>query len=527
MNTLLLGALNVVGHIPGLHPFANRVAINKAVGSTLPRPYPYSLWSPSPTIKVTPEPYVSWTGLVDRTFTGRHLPAAPQSYVNALPPIANAAALFRRNHFTPSSRTSTLFCFFAQWFTDSFLRTDPLDNRKNTSNHEIDLCQIYGLDAATSRILRSGKEGKLLTQVLPTGVFPPRLFDANGVLVPSFQQLRYFAEKIKDESLIEWMVSRSMAHLPAADIQRRKRALFVTGLERGSNTIAYAALNAVFLREHNRICDELLKAHPAWDDDRLFETARNINIVQGLKLVIEEYINHLAGLPFNFKLDCSFAEHQSWYRTNRIAIEFNLLYRWHSMIPDMLNINGGLKPDDYRFNNEELERVGAEAIIAAASRQPAGRIMLHNSPDFMIPAETAALQFARDFRLQSFNAYRKRFGLQPYSTYMALTEDAALAKELEQLYGPSVDNVEFVVGLFAEHHDKDTSFGELLRIMVAVDAFSQVFTNPLLSSQCFGIDAAFGSVGMRIYKETTGLEDIVRRNAPPGATMFAKFKLQA
>ena len=34
--------------------------------------------------------------------------------------------------------------FFAQWFTDSFLRTSLTDYRKNESNHEIDLCQIYG-----------------------------------------------------------------------------------------------------------------------------------------------------------------------------------------------------------------------------------------------------------------------------------------------------------------------------------------------------------------------------------------------
>ena len=37
--------------------------------------------------------------------------------------------------------------FFAQWFTDSFLRTSREDFRQNTSTQEIDLCQIYGLGA--------------------------------------------------------------------------------------------------------------------------------------------------------------------------------------------------------------------------------------------------------------------------------------------------------------------------------------------------------------------------------------------
>ena len=33
---------------------------------------------------------------------------------------------------------------------------------------------------------------------------------------------------------------------------------------------------------------------PAWDDDRVFETARNINIVQLIRVVVEEYINHIS-----------------------------------------------------------------------------------------------------------------------------------------------------------------------------------------------------------------------------------------
>jgi prostaglandin-endoperoxide synthase 2 len=202
------------------------------------------------------------------------------------------------------------------------------------------------------------------------------------------------------------------------------------------------------------------------------------------------------------------------------------------MIPDMLEVKDVLKakgetltPNDFRFNNVLLERIGAEPLIEAASLHPAGRVGLHNSPGFMSGAELAALQFARDFRLQPYNAYRERFGLARYSSYMELTEDAAMAKELEALYGPSIENLEFVVGLFAEHHDKETSFGELLRTMVAVDAFSQVFTNPLLSTQCFGLESAFGSVGMQIFNETKALEDIVRRNAPPGVKVLARFHL--
>lgn len=518
--------LGILAKVPPLQPWLNRIAINLAVNTTKARPRPWSLWSPDAATLLTDEPYVSWQGLVDRRYTGRHLPPAGAADQARLPPAEAVADLFMRERFTPSGRTSTLFCFFAQWFTDSFLRTASGDRRLNTSNHEIDLCQIYGLDAPTAAALRTGRGGMLRSRSLPTGVFPARLFEADGAVAEGFAGLPYVqgeAGKRVADAILPGAFGTS---LPAEELERRKRALHATGLERGSNTILYAAFNAIFLREHNRICAELAAAHPGWDDHRLFETARNVNTVLLLKLIIEEYINQLAGLPIRFRADPSFAEKQRWYRTNRIAIEFNLLYRWHSMIPDRLELGElAIEAADYRFNNTLLESLGAERLIAAASRQPAGRIGLGNVPRFMWQAEKSAIEFARSFRLQPFNAYRECFGLKPYASFGELTGDRDTAARLEALYGPSVDRLEFGVGLFAEHHEGDASFGELLRTMVACDAFSQALTNPLLSMNVFG-PATFSETGARIIADTSRLEQIVARNAPAGAgQVLADFHL--
>jgi prostaglandin-endoperoxide synthase 2 len=81
MASLLMQTLGVLAKVPPLQPVLNRVAINMSVGRAQPRPYPYSLWSPDrapePKILVTPTPYITWPGLVDRRYTGRHLPPAP------------------------------------------------------------------------------------------------------------------------------------------------------------------------------------------------------------------------------------------------------------------------------------------------------------------------------------------------------------------------------------------------------------------------------------------------------------------
>src|SRR5580692_1514964 len=174
------GFWRFVSSVPFLRRLFNRVFINLISNSTKPRPHPFSLWGPKATaatpIGSASANYVSWTGLVDRTYTGRHLPAADQSYVDALPAPEKLRALFQRQQLTPCPKSTALFGFFAQWFTDSFLRTDPNDYRKNTSNHEIDLCQIYGLNAADTKILRSGTGGLLRSEMIDGNEYPSRLF---------------------------------------------------------------------------------------------------------------------------------------------------------------------------------------------------------------------------------------------------------------------------------------------------------------------------------------------------------------
>ena len=63
--------------------------------------------------------------MTDRTYSGRHLPPArPRG--GALPPVEDVVELFRRpaGEMVESEKSTVLFSYFAQWFTDGFLRTD-------------------------------------------------------------------------------------------------------------------------------------------------------------------------------------------------------------------------------------------------------------------------------------------------------------------------------------------------------------------------------------------------------------------
>ena len=88
--------LRIANRVGVLQPIINRFAINLATGREAPRPRPYSLWSPDSTVRCCkPEAYVTWAGLVDRGYTGRHLPPEPPG--KAYPPAKDIVqALFLR-----------------------------------------------------------------------------------------------------------------------------------------------------------------------------------------------------------------------------------------------------------------------------------------------------------------------------------------------------------------------------------------------------------------------------------------------
>lgn len=508
---------------PRLRPWLNRKAIERFAGCTPPRPRTHSLWSHVP----VPDggqsgpvaDYTSWPGLTDRSFWSRHLPPAPAG--GAPPPNDDPAdpvrgpwgpvtSLFERpaGRMRPD-RSSVLFMFFAQWFTDSLLRVDPTDRRKNRSNHDIDLCQIYGQTERQARLLRTLEGGLLKSQRINGEEYPAYLLEpgAEGLQVrPEF------------EGLIDADALQKVLRDTPPEHQHR---LYATGLERGNSSIGYVCVSTLFLREHNRICLELSNRY-GWEDEQLFQTARMINTVLLIRILIEDYINHINGYKL-FALDISFAERKDWYRANWMAVEFDLLYRWHALVPDAIEIRGREVPAaEFRNNNELLESLGVGTLLSAASSAPAGQIGMFNTPTFLLGAEFQAIKMGRDSRLCSFNDYRERFSLPRLTSFAQLTQDRALQERLIQLYG-TIERLELFIGLFAEQAEPGELFGQLMRNMVAYDAFTQILSNPLLA-RCVFTPKTFSEYGYGLIMETSCLQDLVRRHFP--AHVQASFAAQ-
>ncbi len=506
ITTSLVNLMN--NHLPSpVGRLVNKVATNRLSASTHPRPNTFSLWSPIGT--KSPSQYLTWHSVTDKRYFDLHMRPASEEYCKSLPsneivegspfPFGEVTDLFSRGDNFKKGRSSVFFMFFAQWFTDGFFRSDFHDGRKTTTNHNIDLAQIYGKNEEVALMLRSGNKGKLTSQMINGEEFPDSLGE------------------IGDDGL--WQVKEKYRELPyIKDVDVRKKVidvvkeekkinLYATGLERGNSILGNICFSTLFLREHNNICDELSLAYPTWDDDRLFHTARINNTVILMKLVIEDYVNHIAGLKV-LQMDPSFAEKEKWYRTPWIAAEFNLLYRWHSLIPNSLELNGG--EEALVANYGLLRSQGLDAIFSAASKQQAGKICLQNAPGFMLPIERVMIEKGRSWCLPAYNEYRVQFGMEKLTKFSDFTADKGLQDKLKALY-KTVDNVELTVGLFAEESKSYPITGSLLTTMVAYDAVTQIYTNPLLAKINY-TKKNFSPEGMARIKKTKSFQDLVNRN---------------
>ncbi len=485
---------------------ANKYLIDSAIGTIPTRPFEYSLMTLDPYVPDTDIPkktdtYASWDSLNDRRYTGRHLPPAPAfNREGNLPALEDVAGLFRkRNGRTILSTKSTLlFPYWVQWFTDGFLRTDRVNRLRNTSNHQIDLCTVYGLSPVQTRMLRAFAGGRLKSQEINGEEYPPFYYadSESGTVKPEFEGLYV---PLNDE-----------IRLPPD----RKALMFAMGVERANVQFGFVMFNTLCLREHNRLAGLLSRKYPAWDDERLFQTARNILLVEIMRIVIEEYINHIAPYNFKFITDPSSFQNERWYRQNWMAVEFSLVYRWHSALPDTLQYDGRALPMvESLWNNEMLLRRGLGAMFEETCAQPATRIGLFNTADFLVDAgEIPSIALGRMAQLASYNDYREMCKFPRVTAFDQITGDPDAQRALAALYG-HVDKLEFYVGLYAEDVRENSALPALIGRLVGIDAFSQALTNPLLADHIFNEDT-FSPLGWEIVNGPLTLADLVNRNVP-------------
>ncbi|PKU37645.1 prostaglandin g h synthase hypothetical protein [Limosa lapponica baueri] len=255
--------------------------------------------------------------------------------------------LLRKKFIPDPQGTNVMFTFFAQHFTHQFFKTDHKKGPGFTKalGHGVDLNHIYGETLERQLKLRLLKDGKLKYQMIDGEMYPPTVKDTQAEMI--------YPPHIPEH--LQFSVGQEVFGL-------------VPGL------MMYAT---IWLREHNRVCDILKQEHPEWDDEQLFQTTRLILIGETIKIVIEDYVQHLSGYHFKLKFDPELLFNQRFQYQNRIAAEFNTLYHWHPLLPDTFQIHDQEYTfQQFLYNNSIMVEHGLSHMVKSFSKQSAGRSTL-------------------------------------------------------------------------------------------------------------------------------------------------------
>ncbi|XP_075384582.1 prostaglandin G/H synthase 2 [Tenrec ecaudatus] len=436
--------------------------------------------------------YKSWEAYSNLSYYTRALPPVPEDCptpmgVKGKKELPNSKEivekfLLRRKFIPDPQGTNMMFAFFAQHFTHQFFKTDHKRGPAFTKGlgHGVDLSHVYGETLDRQHKLRLFKDGKMRYQIIDGEMYPPTVKDTQ-------------AEMIYPPHVPE--------HLRFAVGQE------VFGLVPG--LMMYAT---IWLREHNRVCDVLKQEHPEWDDERLFQTSRLILIGETIKIVIEDYVQHLSGYHFKLKFDPELLFNQHFQYQNRIASEFNTLYHWHSLLPDAFQINNQeYSFQQFMYNNSVLLEHGLTHFVESFTKQIAGRVAGgRNVAAAVQKVAQASIDQSRQMKYQSFNEYRKHFMMRPYSSFEDLTGEKEMAAELEALYG-DIDAMELYPALLVEKPRPDAIFGETMVELGAPFSLKGLMGNPICSPNYWKPSTFGGEVGFEIIN-TASIQSLICNN---------------
>ena len=101
----------------------------------------------------------------------------------------------------------------------------------------------------------------------------------------------------------------------------------LVGDDRGDENIALHSMHTVWVREHNRIAKQIKRFRPNWSGERIFQTARKINVAQLQHIVYTEFLPPITKLsPYR-----GYKQHVNPHISNAFA---TAAFRFgHSLVP--------------------------------------------------------------------------------------------------------------------------------------------------------------------------------------------------
>ncbi|MEM1326556.1 MAG: peroxidase family protein [Bacteroidota bacterium] len=323
-------------------------------------------------------------------------------------------------------------------------------NHINAITAFIDASAVYGSDEVAARWLRSLQDGKM--KVSSGNMLPFNTFNGeyNGRIDPNAPHMDNpvgLTEKV-----------------------------YVAGDARANENPLLLAYHTLFVREHNRLCDELKAQYPYWNDERLYQEARKINAGILQSIVYNEWLPTM-GVPMatyrryepSYEVGISNVFSAAAFRVGHTLLNGTLLCLDEEGHPEP----GGNVDLRFAFFNIQLtiER-GIEPFLqgmGAQIQQGMDAKVVDDVRNFLFGPPGAGgmdlaainIQRGRERGLPDFNTVRRNLRLPTYSSFSQINNDPVVFRALERIYG-DVNNIDPWVGMMAESPMGNSLFGETL-----------------------------------------------------------------
>lgn len=335
--------------------------------------------------------------------------------------------------------------------------TGPDNPRKyeNQITHFLDGSGIYGSDEYRASWLRSFQGGKL--KVSANNNLPWNTID--GLYNSSIDPAAPFM----------------------GDDTHSNDKLYVAGDVRANENPLLLAVHTLFVREHNRLCDDLKAQNPDWNDEQLYQHARRMNIGYLQSITYNEWLPAMGiEVPsytgYNPEVDPSISNifSAAAFRMGHTLINSNLI----RMNAEGDSLRGTVTLKDAFFNpGLIILSGGVDPFLKGMGTQVQQNLdtkVIDDVRNFLFGApgagglDLAAINITRgrERGLPDYNTVRENFGLPRVRSFSEICSvDPEVANLLELLYG-TVNNIDPWVGILAEDHMKDAIFGELAMTII-------------------------------------------------------------
>lgn len=313
--------------------------------------------------------------------------------------------------------------------------------QQDIDTNYLDASMVYGSDAARADALRSHSGGRLATSA---GNFLP--FNTAGLVNAE----------------------------PTGGTNTDPN-FFVAGDIRANEQTGLTTIHTIFMREHNRIADQVSAANPGMSDEAIYQKARHLVGAEIQAITYNEWLPTLLG---GNGLGSYGGYNPNTDATMNTAFSGAAFRIGHTLLNDQLPrfnadgtafAGGSLNLFQQFFNPFVVTDPGSlDAIVRGFARQQANEIdtqtidgvrnLLFGGTDGR-DLIAVNIQRARDHGLPDYNTLRQDYGLVPVTGFDQITSDPALQAALMAAFG-NVGNIDPWIGLFAEDHLPGASVGE-------------------------------------------------------------------